>query len=107
MRKKTATILWENVSELMLHHWNEINLYRLAKEAGIGLGGASRLKDQKTSARLSTVEKLAKVWKLEPWQLLLPDLDPKNIPVTMITDAEKRLYEGFKRVRQVSTETAV
>jgi hypothetical protein len=32
MRKKTATILWENVSELMLHHWNEINLYRLAKD---------------------------------------------------------------------------
>jgi hypothetical protein len=102
MGTKTKTILWENIKNLMLHHWDEINLYRLANEAKIGLGGASRLKAQKTETRLSTIEKVAKVWKLEPWQLLLPDLDPANLPVFTLTDTEKRLYERLKRAKAVA-----
>lgn len=101
-RKTTKAILWENIKALMLHHWKEINLYRLANDAGIGLGGASRLKAQKTETRLSTIEKVANVWKLEPWQLLLPGLDPGNTPVFTLTEAEKRLYERLKRAKAIA-----
>lgn len=92
MPKKTINeVLWENVSNLMLHHWNEINLYRLAKEAGIGTGGADRLKAQDSATRITTIAKLAAVFKVEPWHLLLPDLDPANPPQGM-----KKTFHGTK-----------
>lgn len=105
MAKKNANqVLWENVSNCMLHHWKEINLYRLAKDAKIGTGGAARLKAAKSATRISTLEKVGKLWKLEPWQLLMPDLDPSNPPVFVMSEKEKDLYDRLKRARRAFEE---
>jgi hypothetical protein len=98
-------LLWENLKTLMLHHWQEINLNRLAREAKIGAASAMRIKESRTSVGLDIVDSVAGVFGLRAWQLLLPDLDPQNVPVTMVSDAEKRLYEKYNKVRTILEET--
>lgn len=67
-------ILWNNVSALMERHFGGENLTRLAEETGLGQGGGTRIKNRETSVRLSTLEKLAERFGVQPWQLLAPDL---------------------------------
>lgn len=75
--------LWANVLALMNHHYGGENLQRLARDAKFGPGTASRLKEQETSTRLSTIDKIARAFKLESWQLLVPDLDPAAPPIAV------------------------
>jgi DNA-binding Xre family transcriptional regulator len=67
------TVLWRNVSTLMRERWGRTNLTRLAKEAGIGDFTVHRLKEtDATTVGLDIVDKIAGVFKREPWQLLAP-----------------------------------
>lgn len=68
------TILWENVLALMLEHFGKENLSRLAREAGIGQGSTTRIKDQETAVGLDVLENIAALFKVEPWQLLTAHL---------------------------------
>ena len=94
-------VLWSNVSTLMAYYWNDINLNRLARVAKIGVASAQRIKEQDTSVGLDIIDKVARAFGLHAWQLLLPDLDPENAPVTMISDAQKRLFDRLKRARAI------
>ena len=93
-------ILWANIKRLMLHHWGDITLAKLADKAKIGTGGAGRLKAQKSSSRLSTLAKVAGVWGLQPWQLLVPNLDPAN-PPHILTKEEREFYARLKRGKEL------
>lgn len=74
-------ILRRNIDRLMQARWGKSNQLRLAKISGAGLATAQRLKEGgKTGFRLATVAKLAACFDLQPWQLLLPDLDPDLVP---------------------------
>lgn len=95
----SKNILWENLSALMRHHWEAENINLLARKAKIGVGTAQRIKDRETSVGLDIVDRVAGVFGLQAWQILLPNLNPKNVPVTMISDAEKRLYERYDKVK--------
>lgn len=48
------------------------------------------------SAQIDTLDRLARVFKLRAWQLLIPNLDPANPPAVAYTDAERRLYWRIK-----------
>ncbi len=67
-------VLWQNVSALMTDRYGRENLTRLASEAKIGPGTVSRIKAHETSVGLDVVEALARLFKIEPWQLLVPGL---------------------------------
>jgi hypothetical protein len=87
-------VLWANVQALMEHHWRRVSLAELSRKAHIGLGSVSRIKEQETSVGVDIVAKVADVFHLEAWQLLVPGLDPKNPPTLMpVGEAERRLYE--------------
>jgi transcriptional regulator with XRE-family HTH domain len=73
----TRKQLWENVSALMRRRYGGENLTRLAKEAKVGPGSATRLKEQRTSVGIDILDKLARLFKVEPWQLLAPGLDER------------------------------
>lgn len=98
MEKSTA-ILWKNVLALMEHRWDGENLNRLAREAKIGAATASRIKDQKTATRITTLDKLAVAFKLKPWQLLVPDLQPAALPAAV---ARQPTPEDIKKVEQLT-----
>lgn len=76
----TKAVLWINTTALMKHHWGEANLNRLAREAHFGPATSTRLKEMQTSVGVDVLAKIAGVFKIDPWQLLVPDLDPKALP---------------------------
>lgn len=92
----TKPILWGNVSALMRHHWGKENLTRLSREAEIGPGTASRIKEQRTSVGIEVLEAVASVFDLQAWHLLTPNLDPRNPPVIYLSRSEAALYERFR-----------
>lgn len=88
----------------MRHHYGRENLNRLARETKIGPGTAARIKGMNQDANLKTVDKIAWFFKLQSWQLLLPGLDPTNVPVFAMTEHERSLYRKLKRVQEALQE---
>lgn len=95
--------VWRNVAALMRHQWGGENLQRLAREAKTSPGNCARLKAQKTSIGIDMLAVFAKPFGLQPWQLLVPSLDPANPPVVWMTQAERDLYD---RMRQAAKDLA-
>lgn len=54
------------------------NLTRLIKEAHVGPGTVTRIKEQETSVGVDVLEKISTALKVAPWQLLHPTLGVKN-----------------------------
>jgi hypothetical protein len=99
-------VLWRSVSALMRKHYGEENLTRLARDCKIGPGTASRMKEAKTSVGLEIVEKIAKHFHVETWELLVPSFDPANRPTLQpVTEQERRLYERLREVAKELKET--
>ena len=79
MDKRPQAVLAENL--MRLRHANRFTQKQLAKKAGLGEGTIHRASDGKQSAAtLETIEALAEAFNLEPWQLLVPDLNPESPP---------------------------
>ena len=70
--------LWASIEKLMLAKWGKPNVSRLAREAGLGHGTAVRLQsdDGVTSIGLDKVERIARIFDVEPWKMLDPAFDP-------------------------------
>lgn len=85
-------VIWASVAALMAHHWGGENLQRLAREAGIGPASCSRLKAQQTSVGVELLEKVAAIFGVQAWQLLVPGFDPKSPPVLMPVSAPERAF---------------
>lgn len=100
----THATLWQNVSALMVKHYGQENLTRLAKECGIGLGTAARIKKQNTSVGLDVLHAIANRFDVSPWQLLVPGFDPQNPPALQPVSARERLL--YQRIMSVATAIA-
>lgn len=56
-----------------------------------------RILEGSVSVTVDNLAELADIFGLQPWQMLLPNLDPKNPQlVPAITPAEKALYDSLK-----------
>lgn len=87
-------VLWANVRALMLHRWDEENVNRLARVASVGPATVDRIKKAQTSVGLEVIDKVAQALDVETWQLLVPGMDPKNLPVLMpMSEGERTFYE--------------
>ena len=53
---------------------------RLAREADLGAATVQRIKDQGANFRIDAVASTAAALSVEPWQLLVPDINPDNMP---------------------------
>lgn len=99
--KNMKKILWENLVALMSSHWGEVNLNRLAREAGISPASATRIKSQETSVGLDLIEKLSGIFDIEPWQLLVPGINANNLPVLSVGgDTERMFYKTLESIRK-------
>lgn len=67
-------VLWENVRALMAAKYGQENINRLARDAKVGPATVQRIKDASTSVGVDVLEKIARVFKIEPWQLLAPGM---------------------------------
>lgn len=95
----TKRILRDNLTALCHYHLEkpEIPINELKRRSGVSVASISRIKEAETSVGLDILERLAQVFGLQPWHLLVPGLDPSNPPVTHITEAERELYARIKR----------
>lgn len=102
----SKAVLWASVLALMHKNYGRENLNRLAREAKIGPGTASRLKAQETSVGLDTIDKLAAHFNVEAWQLLVPGFEPDNMPVLQpVSPTERKLYERIMAAaKEIATE---
>jgi transcriptional regulator with XRE-family HTH domain len=73
-----TAVVWRNLTALMELHWGEVHLLRLATEARVAQSTISRIKAQKSSPTADMLFKLARVFRLQAWQLLDPRLDPRT-----------------------------
>ncbi len=97
----SKVVLWRSVSALMLKHYGEENLSRLARDCKFALTTSARLKAQETSVGVDIVDKIAKHFHVDPWELLVPTFDPANRPTLQpLSETERRLYAKFKQVAQ-------
>ena len=100
--RDSRAVLWENVSALMRQRYGKEHLTKFAKDIGAGPGTATRIKNQETSIGLDVIDRIAVEFKLEPWQLLVPNLDPTNPPVLApLSDAERKLYAKLRETVEV------
>ncbi|OFZ67942.1 MAG: hypothetical protein A2V79_05480 [Betaproteobacteria bacterium RBG_16_56_24] len=74
-------ILWENVSLLMHQHYGKENLTQCADDSGVGPGTMSRIKAQETSVGIDTIEKLATLFNVQPYELMIPNLSNQEVSV--------------------------
>jgi len=103
-----ADVLHANVEALLAHHTGRkpdgsVVWHRLVSQYHIANGTAQRIKESNTSIGIDMVAKVAKAFGLEAWQLLVPGLDPTNLPVFAMTEVERRLYANLRAaVEQMS-----
>lgn len=74
---QTRQILARNVLILMtLREWSQADL---EKRAGVSQKTVSNVLNRRQSTQLDIIEKLAAAFKVEPFQLLLPNLFPQDM----------------------------
>lgn len=98
-RPDLRRIVRDDCVALYLHHTrsSRMSWHALAKAAGIGNGTAQRIHEMTADASLSTIEAIATHYGLLPWQVLVPDLNPANPPVFLMTATERKLYDDLAR----------
>jgi hypothetical protein len=92
-------LLWNSVKALMKKHYGAENLTKLSKECKIGAATAVRLKEAKTSVGLDIVDRIAKRFTVEPWELLVPGFNPESRPTLQpLSEQERKLYARLAEV---------
>jgi hypothetical protein len=100
---KSKAVLWNNIETLMKRDFGKVNIRQFHLKTKLSLGTVQRLKEQETNIGLEVLDHIAEVFGLQSWHLLIPDLDPSNPPLVLISDVEKRFYASIK---QTATEFA-
>jgi hypothetical protein len=92
-------VLWQSVLALMKKHYGRENLTRLAKDCKFGPATSTRLKEAKTSVGVEVIDKIAKHFDVQPWELLVPGFDPSNRPtLAPLTEAERQWQEKIRQL---------
>lgn len=101
-----ALVLGGNLSVLMRSNKDLDSNPKVAKKTGLSTSSVSRLLNGQVDATLETVERIAQAFQVAPWQLLVPNIEPDNLPALQPrTKHEQRLLEGVRELARVMRET--
>jgi transcriptional regulator with XRE-family HTH domain len=92
-----ADIIANNLASLMAAHQIGSD-GQLAKLAKVDQKSIWRIRHKEQSPSADTLEKLAAAFGLQAWQMIFPDLDPRNPPVFIITTTERELYRKLSEM---------
>jgi len=94
---KPRDMLAQNLTALMAGKIDKESQSALKRRSGVAQSTIGRILKGQVNYRIETVAALAKAFNLEPWQLLVPNLDPGNLPILRAASAqEKALYERLR-----------
>ena len=85
-------VIWANVETLMKRKYGHANLSRLGRDTGIKQGGAQRLQAQ-ADVGVGLIERVAAFFKIDPWQLLAPELGESMLLTDRELEAVRKLRE--------------
>ena len=74
----------------------------LVAAGGPSNGTLDWIRRMESGASIDQLDILAKIYGLEPWQLLVPNLDPTNPP--MLASISQRQLEMLERIKQAAKE---
>lgn len=72
----------------------------LAAKAKVSMSTVARIRKAQVAPGVDVLERIAGVYRLQAWQLLIPDLDPTNPPVFAMTATERDLYRNLRAAAQ-------
>ena len=97
-RDDPKTVLAANVRALMVKRYGAVRIGRFRRDTGIGAATISRILDATTSIGIDIVEKIARAFKLEAWQLLVSEFDADNPPLVLSSDSDHQLRQVIKAI---------
>lgn len=81
MESDPKKFLWKNICSLMPGPGGkDPSIDDVTKKTKVGRGTIQRIKEGNTSCGLDVVTKLATAFGIDPWQLLVPNIDPNRLP---------------------------
>lgn len=105
-RPDVQTIIAKNIRTLLDAKFNEIDTQtKLASKSGVVQTTISRILSCGISTSVESMDGIATAFKLEPWQLLVNNLDPHNLPV-LGTLSEKQIAL-YRQLIQTAKELGV
>ncbi len=87
-------VLAQNLNALVSWHAPKLSTQVLARRIGIGNGTLGRLRNAQVECTIETLDQVARYFRLEPWQLLVPGLDPARLPQARGMDPREREMLG-------------
>lgn len=90
MGRSPRDILADNLRRLRDARPHLDTLPKIAAAGGPSNGTLDRIQRRAAGASIDTLERLAAVFELEPWQLLIDGLEPNNPPLVRGTSAAER-----------------
>lgn len=104
MAKSSREILAANLAALRDAEPGKLSQAELGKRGSVDQTTAGRILQAKNAMRLDGLDTFAKGFRLSPWQLLVPDLDPKKPPQIAHFSARAvevaRLYDELPPAKQ-------
>lgn len=96
-RPKIRRVLAQNLKTLMAANADE-SQSALKRRSGVAQATIGRiLGDHGENARVETIDRLARAYNLQAWQLLIAGLEPSNPPILRTASAqEKALYDRLR-----------
>ena len=80
MPDTSKKILANNLAILIAHRYGEMNQGAFIRDSKIANGNVTRLLGGETSVGLDLLDRLAKFFHVQPWALLVPNLNPADLP---------------------------
>ena len=78
-----------------------VRAWAMKREVDVRL--IDRLLKGEHAVKLDTLDEIARQLGLQPWQLLLPDFDPKSPQDMPMTAAERDMLQAVRRVLKTET----
>lgn len=92
-KKSAREALRDNVKALMQHYFKTTSVGRLMSETGIGASAAAAILNGSANARIDTLEKIAKRFRIGAWQLMLPEF---SIEAPRLTEEQRLEVEQLR-----------
>lgn len=91
-----ARLLAANLETLMHARPTLRTQSAVAKAAAVDQRTVGRILRCEHAPTLAQVEKLAKAFALQPWQLLAPELDPEDLPVLVLSRSQSDAWRSIR-----------
>lgn len=97
MEEGIRSILSANLKALMAATPGRSTLPEITAAGGPTNGTLDRIRRAATGYGIDQLDLLAEAFNMQPWQLLVPGLDPRNLPILApMTDRERRAYNRLR-----------